>query len=407
MARICWWLVDRGSRILEPDERDVVLGDFAESGVTAERALCDLLDLVVRRQAALWTHWRPWLALLLVVAPFGILLGLVCRWWAEGSATTFYLYVNGWTWAYLESPGARLDLARNSAAVFLDCSALICWSWTSGFALGRLSRRAIWATGTLFCLVLSVELLAVRQHHNPYNPGVWSLPFYSVMLPGLARTVLVFLPSIWGMHKALRLAILPPLQAILWAVAIATVTGLATRELEVSVMAALSPLRPSWGLRLLPFAAVCPAVFMLATAKWRHWFGKAASCVLVLGIVTVVPVLAKIHSANVPGEITDPGGGRVVNATVIARNKNTHVEYRSFSDTSGRYKFESLPLGSYDLTVDAPGFKKAVRENIELIVGATEQQDFSLKVDQAPGSVSGRSRSYVADQAGSERRRNR
>ena len=32
MNGICWWLADIASRMLEPGERDVVLGDFAESG---------------------------------------------------------------------------------------------------------------------------------------------------------------------------------------------------------------------------------------------------------------------------------------------------------------------------------------------------------------------------------------
>ena len=42
MTRIYWWLVDLLSRTLEPDERDAVRGDFAESGETggARCAIC-------------------------------------------------------------------------------------------------------------------------------------------------------------------------------------------------------------------------------------------------------------------------------------------------------------------------------------------------------------------------------
>jgi len=108
MNRIGWWLVDRLSRLLESNERDAILGDFAESAERYGRALLDLLGLVVRRQVALWNDWQPWLALLGVVTPMGMLLSLACRWWGEGSATTFYLYVNGWTWGYLDSPGPTL-----------------------------------------------------------------------------------------------------------------------------------------------------------------------------------------------------------------------------------------------------------------------------------------------------------
>ena len=34
MTRLCWWLVETVSRVLEPDERNAVRGDFAESGET-------------------------------------------------------------------------------------------------------------------------------------------------------------------------------------------------------------------------------------------------------------------------------------------------------------------------------------------------------------------------------------
>ena len=400
MTRIGWWFVDRVSRMLEPGERDAVLGDFAESGLTAAPALRDLLGLIIRRQAALWKDWRPWLALLLVVAPFGILLSLICRYLAEGSATTFYLYVNAWTWGFLESPGARRDLAHYSADIFRSFSTLVCWSWTTGFVIGSLARRTIWVNGTLFTIVLFGELLAGPHHHNPFNPLVFSLTFYRAVLPPLLCTVLIFLPALWGMHKAFRLANLPPLRTILWAAAIATMTGLAIRDLEVSVMSALMsalwPLRAGWGLRLLPLAAVCPAGFMVATAKWRRLSGKVMGCALIFCIVTAIPVLAKTYTANVPGVITNPNGRRVVNAAVAARNQSTNVVYHAASDRWGTFTFTELPLGTYDLTVDAQGFKEAVRKNVLLWIGGTGEQEFSLKKAEGTQSVSGQSGRPIA-----------
>ena len=63
MDRTCWWLTGILSRTLEPDERDAVLGDIRESGETGAQALRDMLELFVRRQAAFWKNWRPWLVL--------------------------------------------------------------------------------------------------------------------------------------------------------------------------------------------------------------------------------------------------------------------------------------------------------------------------------------------------------
>src|SRR4029079_16658731 len=47
------------SRALEPDERDVVLGDFAESGESVGAASRHLLGLIVRRQFGLWLSGPP------------------------------------------------------------------------------------------------------------------------------------------------------------------------------------------------------------------------------------------------------------------------------------------------------------------------------------------------------------
>src|SRR5438067_11520663 len=144
--------IDVVSRFLEPDERDAVRGDLAESGETGWRALVDVLGLVVRRQAALWTDWRPWLVLVGLVAPIGILLSLASRLVAHSSAIPIWMYLGNWTWTYITNGGARLDLLHNSAGIFEQYLILFCWSWASGFALGSLSRRTIPINGTLFCV---------------------------------------------------------------------------------------------------------------------------------------------------------------------------------------------------------------------------------------------------------------
>jgi hypothetical protein len=43
MTRICWWFVDLVSRMLDPDEREAVRGDFVESGESGGHALRGVL----------------------------------------------------------------------------------------------------------------------------------------------------------------------------------------------------------------------------------------------------------------------------------------------------------------------------------------------------------------------------
>src|SRR5262249_62414493 len=77
------WLAEKAAHLLDPAEREVVCGDLVETGVSDTRALVEILGLVVRRQMSQWTTWQPWAALILVVAPLGMVLSLIARLWAD------------------------------------------------------------------------------------------------------------------------------------------------------------------------------------------------------------------------------------------------------------------------------------------------------------------------------------
>ncbi len=218
MIRICWRLVDIVSRMLEPDERDAVRGDFAESGATAGQALLDLFGLVVRRQAALWTHWRPWLALAGLIVPLDMLLSIVSRVTADENATYIWLYGNNWDWALLKSAAFWYEFADSFTLVFVTCLTLVCWSWTAGFVLGSIARRIVQVYGVLFCLMLVFGGLLGAPRYFTYlfqsiHPArcapVRTAPFsalalYREVLPLIVQAVLVAVPSLWGMRQGRR-----------------------------------------------------------------------------------------------------------------------------------------------------------------------------------------------------------
>ena len=298
MTRAHWWLVDKLSWTLEPAERDAVCGDLLEAGETGGRALLNVLGLVVRRQSGLWKNWRPWATLVGLGAPLGILLSVVSRRMAGGTAIPIWMYVNNWTMVYLESPGARSDLLNNFAGILKGYLLLACWSWATGFMLGSLSRRTISVNGALFCLVVLfaglVQAPPPAGFSDP-NAAVFSLMFYGVMFPLIVQAVLVLLPSFWGMHQGLRLATFPrQLRMILWASAVVTVVVLAIRnwgwilcsvgefracmewtlEQGYSRRAGVPPPRQ---IPTLPLTLVGPVGYIVAMAVWRRWRGKTAS----------------------------------------------------------------------------------------------------------------------------------
>ena len=265
MIRICDWLARLLCRLLDPAERDAVRGDLAESGVTGGRALREVLGLVARRQAGLWNDWQPWLALLGIAAPFGVLLSQFSSSLSGISAIYLWMYWDNGRVADLETPGVRRMLAGDLEGFALMALALIAWSWTSGFALGTLSRRTLWINASLFGLALLAPLAYVPSGttlgRHTFNAPVFALGFYSVVWPRIGQFALVLLPAIWGVRRAHRRGALRLPSALVWAVVVGTLT-----ELHPSIWAG-SPVRPLLLLRVL---LTWPAMYLVVTARRRR-----------------------------------------------------------------------------------------------------------------------------------------
>jgi hypothetical protein len=219
--RACCWAADLLSRTLAPAEREAVLGDLAESGDSGVRALSSVFGLVIRRQAAPWSGWRPWLGLLGLALPSGLLLGFMV--FVVDSALDLYLWIarNRATIdpATLEETGLRL---RQGFMQFIASSLmLVSWSWVSGFVLGILSRGAMGWNGTAFYLALAWTAFAGISRSRPYQYGVagWVFPltFYTAILPLLLLATLVLVPSLHGICQSRRIATTGLRTAIPWA----------------------------------------------------------------------------------------------------------------------------------------------------------------------------------------------
>ena len=52
---------------------------------------------------------------------------------------------------------------------------------------------------------------------------------------------------------------------------------------------------------------------------------------------------------------------------------------------TGNYTFPSLPVGSYDLTVEAAGFKKSVEKELVIQIDQTFRLDIKLEIGSASG----------------------
>src|SRR5690349_14969623 len=77
---------------------------------------------------------------------------------------------------------------------------------------------------------------------------------------------------------------------------------------------------------------------------------------------------SQIGGASLNGTVTDPSGASVPNAKVTAANTATGLTRTTQTSDAGFYTFTGLPVGAYDVTVDAQGFKTAKRTGLPLQV---------------------------------------
>ena len=92
-------------------------------------------------------------------------------------------------------------------------------------------------------------------------------------------------------------------------------------------------------------------------------------------------------SASIQGTVTDSTGAVVANAAVSLTDEATHVKRTTKSDGSGLYGFPGVPIGTYDLTVAAPGFKTYLQKGIVLEVGSSIAVNAGLSVGAADVQV--------------------
>src|SRR5689334_5593120 len=96
-------------------------------------------------------------------------------------------------------------------------------------------------------------------------------------------------------------------------------------------------------------------------------------------LIAALSLCGQQTSATLVGSVIDPSGRVVPNAIVAATETRTGVTRNTTTTGDGVYNLPYLAPGIYRVEISAPGFKKVVRENIELSVSSTVRVDASLE----------------------------
>jgi len=96
---------------------------------------------------------------------------------------------------------------------------------------------------------------------------------------------------------------------------------------------------------------------------------------------------AQNDRGTLTGSIKDSTDANIPGAKLELRNTETGALARGESTATGNYTFASLPVGTYDLTVQADGFKKSVQRNLAIQLDQTLRLEVKLELGSTSESV--------------------
>ena len=102
--------------------------------------------------------------------------------------------------------------------------------------------------------------------------------------------------------------------------------------------------------------------------------------VALLGTLAQYPAQAQTASARIVGTITDPNGSSIPSAKVTVVNVSTHVHYDTTTNKDGYFQALELPIGQYNVTIEADRFRTVTYENQVLQINQVLRLDAKLEL---------------------------
>ena len=108
---------------------------------------------------------------------------------------------------------------------------------------------------------------------------------------------------------------------------------------------------------------------------------------LVVALLATVVSFAQTITASITGSTTDPTGAIIAGGSVTATNTETNVKTNTNTNAEGLYTFPFLRVGSYTITVEAPGFKKSVIGPFKVDANQIARIDVKLELGDTTQTV--------------------
>ncbi len=108
---------------------------------------------------------------------------------------------------------------------------------------------------------------------------------------------------------------------------------------------------------------------------------RSRSLLLVGFLILLLPNLlfAQTNAGSLSGRVSDNTGAALPGVTVTATNSSTGFNRTVITETDGTYRFQSLPVGTYEVLADLSGFGSVATRNVEVNVSTDRTLNVTLK----------------------------
>ena len=127
--------------------------------------------------------------------------------------------------------------------------------------------------------------------------------------------------------------------------------------------------------------------------------------VLTAVVVLLAPTAAWAQvTGTFGGTVQDSTGALIPGADISLTSNSTGVVRNTISSDNGAFVFASLPVATYVMRVEMPGFSSLEQTDISVESGSDRRQNFSLRVGQVSETVTVEGGAVMVDTVGSEQR---
>src|SRR6266403_1655692 len=107
-------------------------------------------------------------------------------------------------------------------------------------------------------------------------------------------------------------------------------------------------------------------------------------CLAVFAVLALTfSAFAQVQNGQFTGTVSDPTGAAIANAKVTVNNPATDLNLTTTTNSSGNYTVKEVPIGTYKITVEAPGFKTVSNNDVQANAGTIAHVDFKLQIGKA------------------------